>query len=81
MMELLVKQVSSLEKIRPCGIGNVDALQQAPVLGGQSFSYQIALQTPDRVEITAEVDSPVASWVKVSNVVNKIGRASCRERV
>ena len=76
-MELILKQVSSLEKIRPCGIGNVDALEKALVLGGQSFSYQIALQTPDRVELTAQVESPVADWVKLNAVVNTVMDVAC----
>ena len=76
-MELILKQVSSLEKIRPSGIGNVDSLEEALVLGGQSFSYQIALQTPDRVELSATVDSPVASWVKLHNVVNIVMDVAC----
>ncbi|MBR4864852.1 MAG: DUF4091 domain-containing protein [Oscillospiraceae bacterium] len=76
-MELILKQVSSLEKIRPGGIGTVDGLEEALVLGGQSFSYQIALQTPDRVELSARVESPVADWVKLHNVVNVVMDVAC----
>ena len=76
-MELILKQVSSLEKIRPGGIGTVDGLEEALVLGGQSFSYQIALQTPDRVELSARVESPVADWVKLNHVVNVVMDVAC----
>ncbi len=76
-MELILKQVSSLEKIRPCGIGTVDGLKETLVLGGQSFSYQIALQTPERVELSAQVESPVAPWVKLYAVVNTVMDVAC----
>ena len=76
-MEVLLRQVSSLEKIRPVGIGDVKALDKGMVMGGQSFSYQIGLQTPDRVEFTAQVDSPVAQWVHLYAVVNTVMDVAC----
>ena len=76
-MEVLLRQVSSLEKIRPVGIGDAKALDKGMVMGGQSFSYQIGLQTPDRVEFTAQVDSPVAQWVHLYAVVNTVMDVAC----
>ena len=46
-------------------------------MGGQSFSYQIALQTPERVELSAQVESPVAPWVKLYAVVNTVMDVAC----
>jgi len=76
-MELQIRQVSSLEKIRPCGIGDVAALQEKRLMGGETFSYQLALQTPDRLEITARVESPVARWVQLYAVVNTVVDVAC----
>ena len=74
-MELVLKQVSSLEKIRPCGFENAKELTFARVLRGQSFSYQLALQTPDRLEITAQVESRLSP--KLYAVVNTVMDVAC----
>lgn len=76
-MELIIKQVSSLEKIRPVGIGDAKAISTKRLMGGESFSYQLALQTPDRVELTAKVESPVADWVQLYAVVNTVMDVAC----
>jgi len=76
-MEVLLRQVSSLEKIRPLGIGDAQPLEHSLVMGGQSFSYQLAVQTPDRVELSAQVDSPAAQWVKLYWVVNTVMDVAC----
>lgn len=76
-MELLLRQVSSLEKIRPRGIGDAEALESAKVMAGQTFSYQLALQTPDRVELAARIESPVSGWVRLYAVVNTVMEVAC----
>ena len=56
-MNLTVKQVSSLEKIRPSGIGNVKEIRRKTVMRGQFFAYQIAISSSNSTKITIEVDS------------------------
>jgi hypothetical protein len=46
-------------------------------MGGQEFSWQLALQTPDRVELTARVESPLAPYVTVYSVVNTVMEVAC----
>ena len=74
-MDLILKQVSSLEKIRPCGIGEAKPVHTARVLGGQSFSYQVALQTTERLEITAVAESALSP--KLYAVVNTVMDVAC----
>ena len=76
-MEVIIRQVSSLEKIRPCGIGDARPVEKKTLMGGESFSWQLALQTPDRVEIAAQVESPVAQWVQLYAVVNTVMDVAC----
>ena len=76
-MEISLRQVSAMEKIRPCGIGEVAAIANKQLMGGESFSYQLALHTPERVELTHVVDSPIAPWVRVYSVVNTVMDVAC----
>ena len=76
-MEVILKQVSSLEKIRPQGIGQAKTIERKLLMGGQEFSWQLALQTPDRVELTARVESPLAPYVTVYSVVNTVMDVAC----
>lgn len=71
-MEVTLKQVSSLEKIRPIGIGDISSVSHATVMGGESFSYQIALQTPIRTAFRARVESPLQAHVSLYAVVNTV---------
>lgn len=76
-MDLIIRQVSSLEKIRPCGIGNAKPIDSTLLMGGQCFSWQLALQTTDRVELSAKVESPVAEWIQLYAVVNTVMDVAC----
>ena len=76
-MEVLLRQVSAMEKIRPCGMGDPILIEDKQLMGGEQFSYQLALQTPERVEFTHQVDSPVADWVRVYSVVNTVMDVAC----
>lgn len=71
-MNVTIKQVSSLEKILPRGIGDAKSIDRKILMGGERFSYQIALQTPERVGVTAEVVSPHDNWVTLYAVVNVV---------
>lgn len=76
-MEVMLRQVSSLEKIRPRGIGDAKPIEKKILMGGESFSWQLALETPDRVELTARVESKVARWVQLYAVVNTVMDVAC----
>ena len=76
-MELRLVQVSAMEKIRPQGIGNAIPVESKQLMGGEQFSYQLALETPERVELTHEVESPIAQWVRVYSVVNTVMDVAC----
>lgn len=69
-MEFTVRQVSSLEKIRPLGIGDAKPIEKKTLMGGESFSYQLALHTPEQVAFSARVISAAAPWVTLYAVVN-----------
>lgn len=76
-MEMILRQVSAMEKIRPCGIGQAEVVESTRLMGGQEFSYQLALQTPERVEISARVEGPAAQWVQLYAVVNTVMDVAC----
>ena len=69
-MDITVKQVSSLEKIRPQSLLEEKEVTRKTLMGGQRFSYQIALRACDRVAFYAKVTTPTAPWVTLSAVVN-----------
>ena len=71
-MHITVKQVSSLEKIRPQSLLEEPELTRKTLMGGQRFSWQIALRASDRVAFTARVTSPTAPWVSLYAVVNVV---------
>ena len=71
-MNLTVKQVSSLEKIRPGTIENVREFSRKTVMRGQFFSYQIAVSSPNSTQITLEIDSALKNHITVYHVKNVI---------
>ncbi|MEE1043060.1 MAG: hypothetical protein UH854_03755 [Clostridia bacterium] len=71
-MNLTVKQVSSMEKIRSCGMGNPTEIRKMTVLKGQTFSYQIAIESSNNSEITIDIISPLKEYVKLYSVKNVI---------
>ena len=71
-MGLTVKQVSSLEKIIG-DIANVAEISnKKTVMKGESFSYQIAMQSSNNAEINVEIISPIKDGVKLYVVKNAI---------
>ena len=67
-MNLTVKQISSLEKIR-----NIDdipqrAIEQKTMLGAEVFSYQIVICTDESTCMSVEIKSPIEEYVKVYKV-------------
>ncbi|MBE7053414.1 MAG: DUF4091 domain-containing protein [Ruminococcaceae bacterium] len=72
-MNIQVKQVSSLEKILPNGsIENYSEINKKTLLKGQSFSYQIAIETSHNAELKIELISPIKDYVNVYVVKNSI---------
>ncbi len=69
-MNLNVTQVSSLEKIRPCGMGDVKKVFRKTIMGGETFSYQIAIEAADNTEFKVQVISPLKDFVKLYAVKN-----------
>lgn len=69
-MDLTVKQVSSLEKILPSGIENVNVIKRKTIMRGEKFSYQIAIQSSNNTELKAKVISPLKDCVKLYAVKN-----------
>lgn len=71
-MSLTVKQVSCLEKIRPIGIGDAEELRRKTVMGGQCFSYQIAVSSSHTTTLNVTIDSPLKSGITVYHVKNVV---------
>ena len=71
-MNIAIKQVSSLEKIRPQSLLQEAEQTHKTLMGGETFSYQIALRAPDRTAFTAKVITPTAPWVTLYAVTNVV---------
>ena len=76
-MKYIVKQVSSLEKIRTNGIGDVCCIDKQTVLKGETFSYQIALEVDNeddtlRSDFIVDISSPISEFVKLYFVKNTV---------
>lgn len=71
-MNVIVKQISSLHKIRSSGVGALSSLSRKILMGGQSFNYQIALETPDDNEFRVSLSSPLAEYISIYTVKNVV---------
>lgn len=58
-MNIIVKQISSLEKVRPGEIFNCRGIQRKTLMRGESFSYQIAVYTPGSIRVAVTATSPL----------------------
>ncbi len=67
-MNIMVKQVSSLEKIRELGDIPDNCYENAVVLGGESFSYQIAVCSDICAGMEVACSSPLAEYIKIYRV-------------
>ncbi len=67
---MIIKQISSLEKIRLNDGLCYDELLSAKVIKGERFSYQIAVRGDSWAMLKAEVQSPLKDFVKVYIVEN-----------
>ena len=72
-MNIQVKQVSSLEKILPNeSIEIYSEINKKTLLKGQSFSYQIAIETSHNAEFKIELISPIKEYANIYVVKNSI---------
>ena len=69
-MNLTVKQVSSLEKIRVNDIGNVSPFQRKTVMRGQFFAYQIAVSSSNNAFLSVKLESELAKNIEMYSVKN-----------
>ena len=71
-MNLCVKQISGLEKVRTNGIESFKTIREQSLLGGESFSYQLAISTTERTDLKVSVSSPLSEHIKLYEVKNTI---------
>lgn len=64
-MILKIKQVSSLEKIFKCDIDNLIDIKEKTLMKGETFSYQLMLQSKDNTEFTIDIESPLKEYIKM----------------
>ena len=67
-MEVTVKQVSSLHKIRSTDNLNVPDLCHKTCLAGERFSYQICLQSDELLITDVTMESPLAEHIRLYRV-------------
>ncbi|MBO5069706.1 MAG: DUF4091 domain-containing protein [Roseburia sp.] len=67
-MEIKIKQISSLEKVRVNDKLDHVEIHKKSVLAGERISYQICMKSAEPVLITASVESPLADCVKLYHV-------------
>jgi len=71
-MSIIVKQISSLEKIIHSEIGKINTINKKTIMKGESFSYQIAIQSSNNTEVYAEVISPLEKHINLYSVKNAV---------
>lgn len=60
-MNITVRQISSLEKIRPGEAVTAKSVHRKTLMRGESFSYQIAVQTKENLRIAVTAESPLGN--------------------
>ncbi len=71
-MKFTIKQVSNLEKIIYDTANIAELKGKKTVMKGESFSYQIAMQSTNNAEIKVEINSPIKDNVTLYAVKNAI---------
>ena len=61
----VIKQISSLEKVRVTDKLNLPEIAQAKLLKGERFSYQISVIADESVVGKFEIESPLSPYIKV----------------
>ncbi|MBO5008121.1 MAG: DUF4091 domain-containing protein [Clostridia bacterium] len=68
----IIKQISSLEKVRCDDILNYPEIHKKSVLRGERFSYQIAARVQGHIQGKLEVVSPLLPHIRVFSVLNAV---------
>jgi len=71
-MDITVKQISSLHKVKDFGIECLAEFKNRTAMKGEYFSYQIAFQSHDTLEFDVEVESELKDYIKVYCVKNAV---------
>ncbi len=69
---IIVKQISSLEKVRANSHFDYNEVNEKTLLKGERFSYQIAIGTSELVHGIIEVESELKDFVKIYTVNNAV---------
>lgn len=64
-MQITLKQVSSLEKVRDRSALENKEIYRATALSGEEYSYQVVLDADARVRVCAELISPIATHIEL----------------
>ena len=67
-MAIVVKQISSLEKVRKNDILNHPEIHQQTVLAGQRLSYQIAVRSDDMLIVKVSSHSELSPYIRIFSV-------------
>lgn len=71
-MEMVIKQISSLHKVRKKDRADYPAIMRKLALPGESFSYQVYIRGNDPRFAHISVDSPLREHVRVYRVVDAV---------
>lgn len=71
-MDITLKQISSLHKIREFGINNLLDFKKRTAMKGEFFSYQISLESHETFEFSVETESYLKDHIKLYAVKNAI---------
>ena len=64
-MELKIRQITSLEKVRANDPLEHEEIFQKSVLAGERFSYQICMTATEPVFVTVSIESPLSDCIKL----------------
>lgn len=67
-MNMIIKQVSSLKKIRSEQDMKTNEIYKKTMLGGECFSYQIALWSDRKFDFKFEINSPLKDFISIYSV-------------
>lgn len=71
-MNSKIKQISSLEKLRPWEWTDAPEFTEKSVMRGEYFSYQVCINAEMKADLDVTVDSPVRDWLTLYAVKNNI---------
>ena len=69
-MNIMIKQMSSLKKIRNTEDMKKGEINKKLMFGGETFSYQTALYSEDKIDVGLSVESLLKDYIKLYLVKN-----------